>query len=157
VEAISKNPLARAVRLDKMTFAALEATLRLYRDPELAMKRIPTLRMARASLKVMREKARRLSVAIQKELTGDSAEVSITTTAAQIGGGALPLMELPSAAVSIRPGRISVNDLDIALHTSAIPVIGRIEDDRYLIDVRTLLDGETKIVQNEVCDAIRGK
>ena len=153
IERISKNPLARALRCDKMTLAALEATLLLYRDPQGAIQRIPTLRMAAGSLKVLREKARRLATAI-REKAGKNVKTSVVTTQAQVGGGALPLLDLPSAAVALTPGRMTVNELDRALHQRQIPIIGRIEHDRYLLDVRTLLDGDAKIIQNALVDVL---
>ena len=153
VEKIAGNPIARAVRVDKMTLAALEATLRLYRDPKAAMAKIPTLKMAGADLKVLREKARRLAVKI-REKAGEKAKVSMVTTSAKMGGGSLPMLDLPSAAVSIIPKNISVDQLDKALHDKTIPIIGRIEDGRFLVDVRTLLDGESKIVQNTIVEVL---
>lgn len=149
IKKIASNPLARVVRCDKMTLAALEATLRIYRDPDKIIRKIPTLKMASASLKTLREKSRRLALKI-KERVGNRAQINLATTNALVGGGALPMMDLPSAAVSIRPSEMSVTQLDIALHDRDIPIIGRIESDQYIIDVRTLLDGETKIVQNTV-------
>jgi L-seryl-tRNA(Ser) seleniumtransferase len=153
IDAIAKNPIARAVRCDKMTLAALEATLRLYRDPKAALDRIPTLRMADASLKTLREKARRLAGAI-RDRVGNRAELSVKSTTARIGGGALPLYDLPSAAVAVSPKTISAAELDRRLHRFDPPVIGRVESDQLLIDVRTLLDGEPKIVENAAADAI---
>ena len=150
---IAKNPLARAVRCDKMTLAALEATLRLYHDPRAARKQIPTLRMAGASLKVLREKARRLALGISQQV-GAAAKVGVVTTTAQVGGGALPLLKLPSAAVAVVPRDFSAAEFDRALHRLEVPIIGRIEDNKYLLDVRTLLDGETKILQNGVVEVL---
>lgn len=149
ISQIAKNPLARALRCDKMTLAALEATLRLYRDPQTAMKKIPTLKMIDASLKVMREKARRLAEKIRTQV-GDRAEISVKTTTARVGGGAVPLYDIPSAAVVISPRDFSVAQLDLKMRALAVPVIGRIESDQFLLDVRTLLDGESKIIQNAV-------
>ena len=153
IKKIASNPIARAVRCDKMTLAALEATLRIFRDPEKVIQKIPTLKMVSASLKTLREKSRRLALKI-KERAGNRAKIALATTNARVGGGALPLLDLPSAAVSIRPKDMSVTQLDVALHSMDIPIVGRIESDQYLIDVRTLLDGETKIVQNEICKVL---
>ena len=153
VAKIAQNPLARAVRCDKMTLAALEATLRIYREPQKALSVIPTLRKATLSVKVLREKARRLSTAL-KERIGHLADIRVVTTRAQIGGGAMPLVDIPSAAVAIKPKSLSVQRLDRMLHRTQIPIIGRIEDDRFIVDMRTILDGETKITENALCDAI---
>jgi L-seryl-tRNA(Ser) seleniumtransferase len=125
------HPLARALRLDKLGLAALEATLRLYREPERARREIPVLAMLCAGEPELAERAARLAALIP------GAEVVAAT--ARVGGGALPLLELPGPVVAV-PG--PPDRLAAALRRGVPPVVGRIEDGRLLLDPRTLADGE---------------
>jgi L-seryl-tRNA(Ser) seleniumtransferase len=134
VAAARRHPLARALRLDKLGLAALEATLRLYRDPEAARREIPVLAMLTADDATLRSRAERLAQAVGGE---------IVPAAARVGGGALPLLELPGPAVAV-PGR--PDELAVRLRAADPPVIGRIEDDRLLLDPRTLADDEVGLV-----------
>jgi L-seryl-tRNA(Ser) seleniumtransferase len=129
------HPLARALRLDKLGLAALEATLRLYRDPDVARREIPVLAMLTADEGVLRERAERLAAAIGGE---------VVDATARVGGGALPLLELPGPAVAV-PGA-SPEELAARLRAADPPVIGRIEDGRLLLDPRTLADDELELV-----------
>jgi L-seryl-tRNA(Ser) seleniumtransferase len=125
-----RHPLARAVRIDKLSLAALHATLALYRDPELARAELPVLTMLDAPPEALEARARRLA-------EGCGGEVVAAT--AKVGGGALPLLELPGPAVAL--------DLALAepLRAGDPPVIGRIADGRLLLDVRTLTDDEADL------------
>ena len=127
IEACRRHPLARAVRIDKLSLAALEATLALYRDPELARAELPVLAMLDADPATLEARARRLA-------EGCGGEVVAST--AKVGGGALPLLELPGPAVAI--------DVALAqpLRAGDPPLVGRIADGRLLLDVRTLTDEE---------------
>ncbi|TLM69728.1 MAG: L-seryl-tRNA(Sec) selenium transferase [Actinobacteria bacterium] len=149
IAALKKHPLARAVRLDKMTLAALEVTLRLYLEPERAAREIPTLRMLFASKAEMAERAARLADAIAKcspgaYLTGVQDDVS------RAGGGALPMADLPTVVVAVSPQRTGVVDLERKLRTGEPHVIARIAEDRVLLDPRTLSVDE----EREVVDAL---
>jgi L-seryl-tRNA(Ser) seleniumtransferase len=137
VAAARRHPLARALRLDKLGFAALEATLQLYRDPERARREIPVLAMLTAGEEPLRARAERLAAAI-----GPAAV--IVSAMARVGGGALPLLELPGPAVSV--GGAAPDDLAARLRAADPPVVGRIEDDRLLLDPRTLADDEIPLV-----------
>jgi L-seryl-tRNA(Ser) seleniumtransferase len=139
VAAARAHPLARALRLDKLGLAALEATLQLYRDPELARREIPVLAILTAGEAELRERAERLAAAI-----GDAAVIVDAT--ARVGGGALPLLELPGPAVAVSLPGLSANELAARLRAADPPVIGRIEDDRLLLDPRTLADDEVPLV-----------
>jgi L-seryl-tRNA(Ser) seleniumtransferase len=130
------HPLARAVRIDKLSLAALEATLSLYRDPETALREIPVLRMLAAPLPELQERARRLA-----EATGGS----IVDSVARVGGGALPLVELRGPAVALDAGPAGAESLAGALREGDPPLIGRIQDGRLLLDPRTL--SEQEVVQ----------
>jgi L-seryl-tRNA(Ser) seleniumtransferase len=133
IERARAHPLARALRLDKLGLAALEATLRLYREPERARAEIPVLAMLTATEEALAARARRLADAI-----GPAAEIVEAT--ARVGGGALPLLELPGPAVALTVD--SADALALRLRLSDPPVVGRIEAGRLLLDPRTLADDE---------------
>jgi L-seryl-tRNA(Ser) seleniumtransferase len=131
VERLRRHPLQRAVRADKLTLAALEGTLALYLDPERAFGEIPVLRMVAEPVDAVRARAERLA----KLVGGDVEE-----TVARIGGGALPLAELPSFACAVE------EELAGPLRAGEPPVIGVIRDGRLLLDCRTLTDTEAEEV-----------
>ena len=142
VEMVGKHPLARALRVDKLTLAALEATLRLYRDPEKARREIPTLRyMSRTSdeLSGMAETLRSaVSKATKRQFTVDTIQAK-----SQVGGGSLPGEDLPTTCVRIRPlDDMSVEELAAQLRNNSPPIFCRIKDDAVLLDPRTLEQGE---------------
>jgi L-seryl-tRNA(Ser) seleniumtransferase len=150
------NPLCRALRVDKVTLAGLEATLRAYRDPERAVTEIPTLRMlaeTEASLSERAEAMRARVVAQSAGGTRDVAvEVEVVAAAGAVGGGTFPGVELPSRALSLR-----VADLDglaRRLRAGDPPVVGRIVDDALLLDVRTVLPGEEDDLVRRVVEAM---
>ncbi|MEA2253450.1 MAG: L-seryl-tRNA(Ser) seleniumtransferase [Solirubrobacteraceae bacterium] len=129
VQACRRHPLARAVRIDKLSLAALQATLALYRDPELARRELPVLAMLDAAPAELQARASALAQACGGEVVASTAKV---------GGGALPLLELPGPAVAVEVG------LAAALRAGEPPVVGRIADGRLLLDVRTLTDDEAE-------------
>jgi L-seryl-tRNA(Ser) seleniumtransferase len=144
---LKKHPLARAMRLDKMTLAALEVTLRLYLDPAEAVRRIPTLRMLTTPKAEIAERA----VALAERLRGECGEKCMVQTSADVsrsGGGALPLVDIPTVVVAVEPRTMSVVELERRLRTGDDPsIVTRIREDRLLIDPRTLTaDEETTIV-----------
>ena len=146
VDRIKRNPLARALRIDKMTLAALEATLRLYRDEDRAVSLIPTLRMLTTQIEELSERAERLA----DELTaigGSGLEIRPIERSSKAGGGALPLLELPSKCLRIKVQGMSANKLEINMRRHTPPIIGRIEDDGFIIDPRTLLDDDLPIIR----------
>ena len=143
---IKRHPLKRALRLDKMTIAALEAVLRLYRDPDRLAERLPTLRMLARPAAEIRAMAERLLPDVASALAGKAA-VEVTACRSQIGSGSLPVDRLESAALCLappegarRPGR-HPERLAEALRALPVPVIGRIEDGRVVLDLRCLPDG----------------
>ncbi len=141
IERIKRNPLNRALRIDKFTLAALESVLRFYYDPALALRRIPTLAMLTMPLEVIARRARRLLGRIRKPLDG-KCQVRTVQIDSRVGGGAMPEQGLPSVALALEPLGRSVNELERALRTAELPVIGRIEGERLLLDLRTVLDEE---------------
>ena len=142
---IRKNPLKRALRVDKMTLAALEAVLRLYRTPELLARELPTLRFLARPFAQIEEQAERLLPALQRALEG-RAEAALKPCMSQIGSGSLPADLLPSMAFALTPsvsGRgqgTALKQMAAALRALPMPIIGRIEDDSLLLDLRCLDD-----------------
>ncbi len=142
IAALAKNPLKRALRLDKIRLAALEAVLRLYADPDRLPERLPTLRLLSRPAAEVEGLARRVLPALAKALAG-VAEASLIETCSQIGSGALPVSLLPSTALALRPiGHRggAVEALARALRALPVPVIGRIEAGTVLLDLRCLED-----------------
>ena len=147
VQAIRRNPLKRALRLDKMTLAALEATLRLYRDPDRLALRLPTLRLLTRTPLQMQPLADRLAAALAVAL-GDHAQVQVLPCRSQIGSGSLPVDRLDSLCVAIAPpvqSRRSGGFADRvaeALRDLPVPVVGRIEDGAVRLDLRGLEEAD---------------
>jgi L-seryl-tRNA(Ser) seleniumtransferase len=133
IERARKHPLARALRIDKLSLAALEATLRLYREPERARREIPVLAMLSATDEELLARAERIAVVPQ---------ASVVSSTAKVGGGALPLLELEGPAVAVPV------DWATPLRRGDPPIIGRIHDGRLLLDPRTLTDSEADQVAN---------
>ncbi|MGA9537212.1 MAG: L-seryl-tRNA(Sec) selenium transferase [Desulfobacterales bacterium] len=149
VDRIKKNPITRALRIDKLTLAVLESTLRLYRDEETAVQAIPTLRMMLQPIATLEEKAGRL-----KKMLESSGCSRLTVASLDIvsrpGGGTLPLLELPSKGLGITVDGLSANAIEKSLRLSSPPIIGRIEDDKYVMDMRTLQDDELEIIRSAI-------
>jgi L-seryl-tRNA(Ser) seleniumtransferase len=145
VDQIKQNPLARALRIDKLTLAALESTLRLYRDEEKAVGMIPTLRMLTMNIGDIETRASNL-VEELKNIAKSRLEINLIKRSSRVGGGALPLLELPSRCLSIRLPGMSANVLEKSMRENDPPIIGRIEDDAYIMDPRTLRDDDLPII-----------
>ncbi len=143
VQKIKKHPLKRALRLDKMTIAALEATLKLYRDPDRLAQRLPVLRLLTRSQSELTELAQRLAPTLAQAL-GARAQVQVLPCKSQIGSGSLPVDRLPSACLAIgAPARSAragsfPDRLAAALRNLPVPVIGRVEDAQLKLDLRCL-------------------
>jgi L-seryl-tRNA(Ser) seleniumtransferase len=140
VERLRRHPLQRALRADKLTLVALEETLALYADPDRARREIPVLRMLDEPVEAVRERAERLAGLIGGE---------VEETVARVGGGALPLAELPSAAAAIE------ERLAAPLRLGSPPVVGIVRDGRLLLDARTLTAEEVDEVARAVLHARR--
>jgi L-seryl-tRNA(Ser) seleniumtransferase len=138
IERIRKHPMARALRSDKLTLAALEATLQPYLDPQRALREIPVLRMLQSDPDQLKSRCESLAAALLKEL-GERVLLEIVAENSMVGGGALPLAELPGYAVAISSDRISADQLASRLRASDLPVIGRIQEGRLLLNPRTVL------------------
>lgn len=140
VAQIKKNPLKRALRLDKVTLAALEATLQLYRNPDALTSQLPALRLLMRNEADIRAQAERLCKSITDAL-GEAYKVDIADVSSQIGSGSFPVEVLPSAGISIKSK--NDNDVDLrglhrGLHELPKPVIGRISNGMLLLDLRCL-------------------
>ncbi len=140
VEKLRRHPLQRALRADKLTLAALEGTLGLYLDPERAAREVPVLRMLQEPVEAIRARAERLADAVGGE---------VEETVGRVGGGALPLAELPSFACAVE------EELVAPLRATEPPVIGVVRDGRLLLDCRTLTDSEVDEVAAAVSSARR--
>ena len=153
IDRIKKNPVNRAVRIDKMTLAALEATLRLYLDMDVARRTVPTLKMITASQESLKSKARRLSDAVRKAL-GNTVQVALRKGFSRVGGGAFPEYDLPGTLVSVQVEGISADDLRGALLHTDPPLVARIEDDAFLLDPRTLGNTELSLAAEALRQAV---
>jgi L-seryl-tRNA(Ser) seleniumtransferase len=141
VARVNRNPLKRALRIDKIRLAAIEATLRLYRDPDRLAARLPTLAVLARRREDIEARARSLAPAVAA-CVGSDYEVAVVACASEVGSGAVPADTLPSAALALRPskprGGRSLSRLAAALRALPIPVIGRIADQALLLDLRCL-------------------
>ena len=136
IRLLKRHPLARAMRVDKMTIAALRETLYAYTDEEMARREIPVLAMLGAKPHQLREKAGVLCAMLEEQ--GVSAQV--VSTQDQVGGGSVPTQLLDAWAVAIDPGRLTVDQLEEKLRLRPLPIIGRITHEQYILDVRTLME-----------------
>ena len=137
---LRRDPLARALRLDKLALAALEATLALYADPERAAREVPALVMLKASLEELESRARRLALALAKHVP--ELGMRIQRGAGEVGGGALPLRELPGWVVEVKHPRLDAQALQERARAADPPVIGIIRAGAFRLDPRTLAESE---------------
>ncbi len=147
LDRIKKNPITRALRIDKLTLASLESTLRLYRDEEKAVRAIPTLRMITESVENIAKRAGSLKKMLEK-VDRSRLKIDLLDLSSRAGGGSLPLLELPSKCLGIIVDGISANTIESKLRSNSPPIIGRIEEDYYIIDPRTVQDEELAIIEN---------
>jgi len=155
IERIKKNQLNRALRIDKLTLAALEATLRLYLDPDLARERVPTVAMMTRNLVSLRAQAARLAGLLRKHFS-DSLELAVRAGSSRVGGGAFPEADLPTALVCLKPKNMTVEALREALLSTDPPLVGRVEDDALCLDPRTLDPSEHALVLSALRQALGG-
>lgn len=143
IDRIKRNPLNRALRIDKFTLSSLESVLREYFDFDQALKNIPTLSM----LTVIPEELKRRAQKIKRQLKNKidvQCKMKIVPTISKVGGGALPEFGLDSWAIDLEPLQMKLNVFEHRLRKLPIPIIGRIENDRFLLDVRTVQEREIK-------------
>lgn len=149
IDVIKKNPLTRALRIDKLTLAALESTLRLHRDPEKAVKLIPTLSMLTTPVNLIKKRAAKL-MKLFSGINKSALLVKPVDMDSKAGGGSLPLVNLPSKCIAIKIAGISVNSIEKNMRNNTPPIIGRIEDDNFIIDLRTVKEDELVIIKDAV-------
>ncbi len=142
---LRRNPLTRALRVDKLTLAALEATLRLYRDENTAIQAIPTLRMIATDQKTLEGRAQGLVKALRANIP-ESIEVEIMDGFSMVGGGALPTQTLPTKLVAISSKEASAARLEAHFREYVPPIIGRVEQELFLLDTRTLQPGDEEVI-----------
>lgn len=152
---LKKHPLARCVRLDKMTLAALEVTLRLYLDEDRLLAEVPTLRMLTLRADEIEARAGALATAIS-DACGDTLGVSTGPDISRAGGGALPMKDIPTTVVALEPRGLSAAALEERLRLGEPAVIVRIKDGRVLLDPRTLRTDEEPDVVAALAAAMRG-
>lgn len=155
IDLIKKNPINRAIRIDKMTLAALEATLRLYLDMKEAREKVPTLKMITMPYATLRARAGRLAKVLRSEL-GEDVTVAIRKGMSRVGGGAFPEQDLATALVTVCPKEMTVPEFRKRLLETEPPLVARIEDDVFCIDPRTLAPGEYRLVADAIRQALMG-
>lgn len=149
IDQVKQNPLARALRIDKLTLAALEATLKLYRDEQTAMNQIPTVQMLTTNQAQVKAKAQRLKQKLE-DLKSPQLTIELYDLPSKAGGGSLPLLELPSCCVGIQISNVSANAIERTLRMYETPIIGRIDNDIFIMDPRTVQEDEL----NTIAEAI---
>lgn len=152
IDKIKANPLNRALRIDKLTLAALESTLIAYLSEVEAIKEIPTLRMLTIPLAELKKRARRLQQLLEQETKGGVIEMVQTTS--QVGGGALPLQDLPTWALAVKPHKAPVEALEAELRNQDPPIIARIADDQLILDLRTIEADEFPVIALGMAQAL---
>ncbi|MDO9536256.1 MAG: L-seryl-tRNA(Sec) selenium transferase, partial [Bacillota bacterium] len=156
LEKIRKNQLMRALRVDKLTLAALESTLRLYLDEEKALKEIPVLRMLTVSGDLLKKRAEIL-VRELREKVGESCRVGISQEKARVGGGSMPLVSLPSFQVTLDCPQIKPTALAERLRWGRPPVVARVRNEKVLLDLRSLREEEDRLLLEAVLDILSQK
>ncbi len=146
IQACRENPITRALRVGKMTLTALETTLRLYRDERQAIAQIPTLKMIAASADELNSRATELAGSIQMADPNASLRVELRSSFSQVGGGSLPAQDLPTFIVTVQSDNFSPNQIEKFLCGNDPPIIGRIEADRFIMDLRTLMPPQLQII-----------
>ncbi len=146
IQRCRENPITRALRVDKMTLAALETTLRLYRDERQAIEKIPTLRMIAVSPEELNARAEELASSIQRADPKAGLRVEVRSGFSQVGGGSLPAQDLPTFVVAVQSGDFSPNQIEKFLRENNPPIIGRIEADHFIMDVRTLMPRQIETI-----------
>jgi L-seryl-tRNA(Ser) seleniumtransferase len=153
VARLRQHPLTRALRPDKLTLAALEATLRLYLDEPKALAAIPTLRMLSRPLAELTRQAQTLARYLKRAF-GPRVQTRIVDSIARVGGGALPQSELPSRALALAAPPLTPAQLEARLRAASPPIIARIEQDMLLLDMRTLLPDDLPVLKAALLEAL---
>ncbi|MDH4317823.1 MAG: L-seryl-tRNA(Sec) selenium transferase, partial [Desulfobulbaceae bacterium] len=151
IDKIKKNPLTRALRIDKFTLAALESILRLYRDPVQVFQQVPTLAMISEALADVKERARELAAELTRNV-GSICRVGVEDMVSRIGGGAMPEQDIASCGVVLQPDFMSLDELEKRFRGLDIPIIGRVEHNKMVLDVRTMRKAEHPLLVKKICE-----
>lgn len=153
IDKMKNNPLTRAFRVDKLTMAALEATLKLYLDEEQAIKNIPTLRMLTEDKNSIKNRANILyDMIVSKKL---NVEVSICEDYSEVGGGSLPQEKIPTYVLMLKTSNISVASLENKLRSYNTPIFTRVKDNKVIIDIRTVNEEQYKVIVQALEEVIK--
>ena len=155
IEKMKRHPLARVLRVDKMTLAAMEATFRAYYDEERAMREIPVLSMLTKSGGLLEQEARELKRKIEEKNLGF--DLRVEPSVGKVGGGSAPAAVLEGYAVSLSHGKIPVQIIEAALREGELPVIVRVSHDRILIDPRTMTEREQQETADKLEEIVKEK
>uniref|UniRef100_UPI0040561D95 L-seryl-tRNA(Sec) selenium transferase n=1 Tax=Candidatus Electrothrix sp. TaxID=2170559 RepID=UPI0040561D95 len=153
IKKIKRNPMNRAMRIDKFTLSVLESILRLYRDPQTVFERVPTLHMISTPIALVHNKAEQLAKVLHKSLKG-CCTVQVAEVMSQVGGGAMPEQDLESRAIVLQPLTMTLNRLEQKLRALEIPIIGRAENNRLLLDMRTIRSDELHLIDKGLRQAL---
>jgi L-seryl-tRNA(Ser) seleniumtransferase len=151
LDLVKANPLTRALRIDKLTLAALESTLLLYLDEKKAMEEIPILQMLTYDRNRLKRKGKRL---LKRLARINGIEAALKEDVSQVGGGSLPLQELPTLVIAIRPLSFSVNDFERNLRIGNPPIVSRISKEELILDLRTIFDEEIPLIAIGIQEAL---
>ena len=154
IEAMKSHPLARAMRIDKLSLAALEATLLVHRDPQRAEAELPVLQMLAAGEGELTRRAALMQQAIAAQ-AGALAEIALERAEGRAGGGALPLLELEGPVVAVKPAQTGPDHLRGLLRANDPPIIARVRKGRLVLDPRTIRDEQVDAVVAGVVAALR--
>jgi L-seryl-tRNA(Ser) seleniumtransferase len=155
VARMKKNPLARALRMDKMSLAALEETLRQYLEPDTVIEEVPVLKAISAKPEEIERRVDAVCGVLSKGL-GSAGEVARLNGESQIGGGSLPGTGIATSLIGISTHGFSANDAIVRLRQCAIPVVARIVEDKVILDLRTVPPGEDELLARQVIEAFTG-
>ncbi len=153
IEKIKANPLNRALRIDKFTLAGLESIFRLYFDEEKARRVIPTLALMGTPVEAVEDRARRLLSKVESSLA-PSCKMEIIAVQSRVGGGAMPEQGLESRALALSPYQLRISEMESKLRKAALPVIGRVENERMLFDMRTVSDEDLDSMAESLIDVV---
>lgn len=154
IEKIQQNPLTRALRIDKLTLAAFEATMMEYIDEKKAIENIPTLRMLLQKPEEIKSRAKKIASKLGKHIR--DAQIEVLPDSSRAGGGALPEVDLPTYVVSIKSDKINVNKFEERLRKGNPPIIARIKEGSLIIDAKTIRDVELEDLVKGIRLAISG-
>lgn len=151
IDKIKKNQLNRALRIDKFTLSSLEAVLREYYDMEKVLQKVPTLSMLTEQSESIKKRAQKLLRKVKSKIV-DNCDCSLVQTNSRVGGGAMPEYSLPSWALQLTPESLKLSQFEKGMRELRLPIIGRIEDERYLLDMRTIREHEINDVAQQLVE-----